>query len=213
MDTGGRKWGRPYLTRAFFDLLGDDHGRPGAAGDGRGRRPPGRRRAQPHRRDALYGRYWGCLESHAFLHFELCYYQAIDYAIAHGLRARRGRRPGRAQARSAATCRCRPTRPHWIADRGFRRAVADFLERERRRRRAGDRGADGVLAVPEGERVAASPPNGGREGESPSLPLSSNLKDLLGLAPPSPYDGGGWPTADCRRPPAASARASWGTRP
>ena len=47
--------------------------------------------------DTLYGRYWGCLESHAFLHFEACYYQAIDYAIAHGLAAGRGRRPGRPQ--------------------------------------------------------------------------------------------------------------------
>ena len=54
MDTGGRKWGSPYLTRSFFDILGIDHGRQGRAGDGRGRRPPGRRRAQPQgRRHAL----------------------------------------------------------------------------------------------------------------------------------------------------------------
>ena len=60
--------------------------------------------------DCLYGRNWGAIEHHPFLHFEVCYYQAIDYAIAHGLRARRGRRPGRAQARARLPAGARPTR-------------------------------------------------------------------------------------------------------
>lgn len=84
-DTGGRKWGTPYLTREFFDcvqqtmrddvllVLAERDGRP-IAGALNFIGP-----------DALYGRYWGCVEDHAFLHFELCYHQAIDHAIAHGL--------------------------------------------------------------------------------------------------------------------------------
>ena len=55
--------------------------------------------------DTLYGRYWGCLESHAFLHFEACYYQAIDYAIAHGLASASRRAPRASTRSSAATCR------------------------------------------------------------------------------------------------------------
>ena len=86
MDTGSRKWGRPYLNRTFFSLLGERHGRPRAAGDGRSAA------ARPIAGalnligdDTLYGRYWGCLEDQPFLHFEVCYYQAIAFAIAHGL--------------------------------------------------------------------------------------------------------------------------------
>ena len=102
--------------------------------------------------DTLYGRYWGCLESHAFLHFEACYYQAIDYAIAHGLqRVEAGAQGDHKIQRGYLPV---PTySAHWIVDPGFRRAVDDYLKRERPGGRAGDRGADGVLAVPEGERV------------------------------------------------------------
>ncbi len=100
MDTGARKWGRPYLTRAFFSEIGAtmaEHillaiakraGRPIAGA------------LNFIGKDALYGRYWGAVEDHPFLHFEVCYYQAIDYAIAHGLRAGRSRRARRAQARA-----------------------------------------------------------------------------------------------------------------
>jgi len=129
-DTGSRKWGSPYLTRAAFDLLGErmgedivlvlafDHARPIAgalnfAGE-----------------DALYGRYWGCTEDRRFLHFELCYYQAIDEAIERGLR----RVEAGAQGQHKIARGYEPvqtTSAHWIADPGFRRAVADFLERER----------------------------------------------------------------------------------
>jgi predicted N-acyltransferase len=80
--------------------------------------------------DTLYGRYWGCLESHAFLHFEACYYQAIDYAIAHGLQRVEAGRPGRPQ--DSARLSPGPTfSAHWIVDPGFRRAVDNFLKQER----------------------------------------------------------------------------------
>jgi len=130
MDTGGRKWGSPYLTRSFFDILGatmadrvvlvlaEADGRPvGGALNMRGD-------------DALYGRYWGCLESHAFLHFEACYYRAIDYAIAHGLaRVEAGAQGDHKLQRGYLPV---PTySAHWIVDPRFRRAVADYLERER----------------------------------------------------------------------------------
>ncbi|MGX7951446.1 GNAT family N-acetyltransferase [Tsuneonella sp. HG249] len=129
-DTGSRKWGSPYLTRAAFDLLGErmgesivlvlalHAGRPIAgalnfAGS-----------------DALYGRYWGCSEDHRFLHFELCYYQAIDEAIGRGLaRVEAGAQGQHKIARGYEPVQT--TSAHWIADPGFRSAVADFLRRER----------------------------------------------------------------------------------
>ena len=80
--------------------------------------------------DALYGRYWGCTRDRPFLHFELCYYQAIDAAIARGLQ----RVEAGAQGRHKLARGYEPVRTwsaHWIADPGFREAVADFLERER----------------------------------------------------------------------------------
>ena len=99
MDTGSRKWGRPYLTREFFSLIGetmaDEIVLIMARRDGRfiagainfiGA-------------GTLFGRHWGAVEHHPFLHFEVCYYQAIEFAIARRLQPRRGRRPGRAQAR------------------------------------------------------------------------------------------------------------------
>ncbi len=130
MDTGGRKWGSPYLTRSFFDILGDtmadkvvlvmaeaDGQTVGGALNLRGD-------------DTLYGRYWGCLESHAFLHFEACYYQAIDFAIANGLkRVEAGAQGDHKIQRGYLPV---PTfSAHWIVDPGFRRAVDDFLSRER----------------------------------------------------------------------------------
>jgi hypothetical protein len=129
-DTGSRKWGSPYLTRAAFDLLGERlgeriwlvlafaGGRPIAGalnfiGD-----------------QAIYGRYWGCLVDKPFLHFELCYYQAIDAAIARGLaRVEAGAQGGHKLARGYEPVRTWSM--HYIADPGFRAAVADFLERER----------------------------------------------------------------------------------
>ena len=95
-DTGSRKWGRPYLTRAFFDRIGE------TMGDQlllflayRGGRPiaGALNLIGP---DTLYGRYWGTIDEVPFLHFELCYYQAIEWAIAHGLAVGPGGRAGRA---------------------------------------------------------------------------------------------------------------------
>jgi hypothetical protein len=130
MDTGGRKWGSPYLTRAFFDILGntmaDNVVLVMAEADGR----PVGGALNLRGDDTLYGRYWGCLESHAFLHFEACYYQAIDYAITHGLtRVEAGAQGDHKIQRGYLPVKTYSA--HWIVDRGFRRAVDDFLSRER----------------------------------------------------------------------------------
>jgi predicted N-acyltransferase len=129
-DTGSRKWGRPYLTRGFFPLLGE------ALGD-RVLLILAERDGVPIAGalnligdDALYGRYWGATEEVPFLHFELCYYQAIDAAIARGLaRVEAGAQGEHKLARGYEPV---PTwSAHYIPDPNFRRAIADFLERER----------------------------------------------------------------------------------
>ncbi len=130
-DTGSRKWGRPYLTRAFFDemqammrddillVLAERHGRWVAGA------------LNFIGRETLYGRYWGCVEEHPCLHFELCYYQAIDYAIAAGLqRVEAGAQGEHKLARGYLPTEIHSL--HWIADPGFRAAVAHYLEAERR---------------------------------------------------------------------------------
>lgn len=131
MDTGSRKWGRPYLTRAFFDLLGaamPEHlalvlcTRDGVPVAGA---------LNLIGADALYGRYWGCLEDHRFLHFEACYYRAIEFAIARGLaRVEAGAQGEHKLQRGYLPVATHSA--HWIAHEGFRDAVADFLVRERR---------------------------------------------------------------------------------
>ena len=129
-DTGARKWGRPYLTRRFFSMLGETMADKVllilALRDGR----PIAGALNLIGADTLYGRYWGCVEDVPFLHFELCYYQAIDYAIAHGLkRVEAGAQGGHKLARGY-----RPTptwSAHYIVNAGFRRAVANYLEAER----------------------------------------------------------------------------------
>lgn len=131
MDTGARKWGRPYLNRRFFSLIGT---------------------AMPERvllvlakragryiagainfigDDALYGRNWGSIEEHPFLHFEVCYYQAIEFAISRGLsRVEAG---AQGEHKLARGYRAVPTySAHRLADPRFARAVADYLARERR---------------------------------------------------------------------------------
>ncbi len=130
-DTGARKWGRPYLTRAFFDLIA------GSMSDSivlflayRGGQPVAGalNLLGP---DCLYGRYWGCVEDIPFLHFELCYYQAIDFAIAHGLaRVEAGAQGEHKLARGYLPVTTWSA--HFIADPGFRAAIEDFLVRERR---------------------------------------------------------------------------------
>lgn len=129
-DTGARKWGTPYLTRSAFDLLGERMGDQIllflAYADGQ----PIAGALNFIGADALYGRYWGCLVDKPFLHFELCYYRAIDEAIARGLsRVEAGAQGGHKLARGyepVQTCSM-----HYIADPGFRAAVADYLAQER----------------------------------------------------------------------------------
>ena len=129
-DTGARKWGRPYLTRTFFSLvaerLGDDVLLFLAKRDGRYIAGALNFVGQ----DALYGRYWGCVEDVPNLHFELCYYQAIEEAIARRLsRVEAGAQGPHKLARGyqpVATVSA-----HFIAHAGLRRAIAGFLEQER----------------------------------------------------------------------------------
>ena len=128
-DTGSRKWGHPYLTRAFFDLIGetmaDDVVLVFAQRDGK----PIAGALNFIGRETLFGRYWGCTEHHPFLHFELCYYQAIDYAIRHGLRVEAGAQGEHKLARGYLPVATHSL--HWIADRGFREAVERYLRAEK----------------------------------------------------------------------------------
>ena len=129
-DTGARKWGQPYLTRTFFRTIAetmsdnlvfflaerDDRPIAGALNFIGG--------------DALFGRYWGCLEDRPFLHFELCYYQAIEFAIEHGLaRVEAGAQGQHKIARGYEPVATHSA--HWIADEGFRNAIARYLDAER----------------------------------------------------------------------------------
>jgi predicted N-acyltransferase len=130
METGSRKWGRPYLTRSFYSLIGEKM---------RDRivlvmaKRAGRWIAGAINfigSHTLFGRHWGAIEHHPFLHFELCYYQAIEFAIAHKLpRVEAG-----AQGEHKISRGYLPTTTysaHYIADPALRRAVADYLVRER----------------------------------------------------------------------------------
>lgn len=129
-DTGARKWGRPYLNRAFFSAVG--------AAMGERIVLVMAKRAGRHIAGAinfrgantLYGRNWGCIEDHPFLHFEVCYHQAIDYAIAHGLaRVEAGAQGEHKLARGYRPVITRSL--HHIADPGLRRPVAAYLAQER----------------------------------------------------------------------------------
>ena len=130
MSTSDRKWGSAYLTRRFFDLLGErlgdrvvlvvalHHGEPVAGA------------LNLRGSTTLYGRNWGSVGEFKFLHFEACYYRAIDYAIAHGL--------ARVEAGAQGTHKIQrgylPSETysaHWLRDPGFADAVERFLERER----------------------------------------------------------------------------------
>src|SRR6478736_2204500 len=130
METGSRKWGRPYLTRDFFSVVGQkmsDRILLVMA------RRAGRWIAGAINfigADTLFGRNWGAVEHHPFLHFELCYYQAIDYAIAHRL----ARVEAGAQGEHKLARGYLPVTTHsanYIADPGLRRAISDYLARER----------------------------------------------------------------------------------
>ncbi|MDQ0560241.1 putative N-acyltransferase [Rhizobium mesoamericanum] len=130
IDTGGRKWGRPYLTRKFYSLIGE-------------RMPDDIVLVMAKRNgryiagainfiggDTLYGRHWGCLEDHPFLHFEVCYHQAIDFALEKGLkRVEAGAQGEHKLARGYLPVTTHSA--HFVAHAGLRRAIADYLERER----------------------------------------------------------------------------------
>ena len=129
-DTGARKWGSPYLTRRFFDLahekmaqdmalvLAERNGRPVAGA------------LNFIGRETLFGRYWGCLEHHPCLHFELCYYRAIDLAIELGLsRVEAGAQGEHKLARGYLPCETNSL--HWVGDPGFSDAIRKYLDAER----------------------------------------------------------------------------------
>ena len=130
LDTGDRKWGDPYLNRAFFDRVGNDLAEScvlmlayeeDTAIAGALHLIGG---------DCLYGRYWGCTEYHPFLHFELCYYQAMDFAITHKL----ARVEAGAQGEHKLLRGYMPTptySAHWIGEPNLRAAIARYLEQER----------------------------------------------------------------------------------
>ncbi|HMB47576.1 MAG TPA: GNAT family N-acetyltransferase [Afifellaceae bacterium] len=130
LDTGSRKWGRPYLNRTFFSLIGE--------------RMADRILLIMARRngryiagalnligsDTLYGRNWGCIEHHDCLHFEVCYYQAIEFALAKGLtRVEAGAQGAHKLARGYLPATTFSA--HFILDPNFRSAVDDFLQQER----------------------------------------------------------------------------------
>jgi predicted N-acyltransferase len=129
-STSDRKWGEAYLTRAFFDLLGERMADRVALVMARKGRRYVAGALNLIGRDTLYGRNWGCVGDFPFLHFEACYYRAIDFAIERGLR--RVEAGAQGQHKIQRGYLPAPTySAHWIRDRGFARAVADFLTRER----------------------------------------------------------------------------------
>ena len=131
IDTGGRKWGTPYLTREFFSLIGETMAdnillvmchREGRYVAGAINFIGG---------ECLFGRNWGCIEDHPFLHFEVCYYQAIEYAIEKGL----SRVEAGAQGQHKLARGYLPTHTysaHWIVNDSFREAISHFLDQENR---------------------------------------------------------------------------------
>jgi uncharacterized protein len=130
METGSRKWGRPYLNRKFFSLVGESMAKDVllvlAKRDGRWIAGA----INFIGSDTLFGRNWGAIEHHPFLHFEVCYYQAIDFAIAHRLKVVEAGAQGEHKIARGYLPRTTYS-AHFIADRGLRRAIDDYLLRER----------------------------------------------------------------------------------
>jgi len=129
-STVDRKWGSAYLTKPFFSMLGERLGDAVVLMLALHEGTPVAGALNLMGEDALYGRNWGCIGDWPFLHFELCYYQAIDFAIGHGL----SRVEAGAQGEHKIQRGYLPSATysgHWIAHRGLRRAIADFLTEER----------------------------------------------------------------------------------
>src|SRR3981189_1883441 len=130
METGSRKWGRPYLTRTFFSLIGERMARDVllVMAKRNGRWIAGAINfIGAH---TLFGRNWGAIEHHPFLHFEVCYYQAIEFAIKRGLKTVEAGAQGEHKLARGYLPQATYS-AHYIADPHFRRAVADYLKRER----------------------------------------------------------------------------------
>lgn len=129
-STVDRKWGSAYLTRSFFSMLGERLGERVVLMYAENGNRPVAGALNLAGEEALYGRNWGCRGDWPFLHFELCYYRAIDWAIAHGLRRVEAGAQGRHKIQRGYLPR--PTySAHWIAHRGLRQAVERFLVEER----------------------------------------------------------------------------------
>lgn len=130
METGSRKWGRPYLTRAFYSLIGESMSRNIVLIMARRNDRWIAGAINFIGSDTLFGRHWGAVEHHPFLHFEVCYYQAIDFAIRHGLKTVEAGAQGEHKIARGYLPQTTYS-AHFIADPGFRRAVADYLKHER----------------------------------------------------------------------------------
>jgi uncharacterized protein len=130
METGSRKWGRPYLNRKFFSLIGESMAKDVllvmARRDGRWIAGA----INFIGSDTLFGRNWGAIEHHPFLHFEVCYYQAIDFAIQHRLKVVEAGAQGEHKIARGYLPQTTYS-AHFIADRGLRRAIDEYLARER----------------------------------------------------------------------------------
>jgi uncharacterized protein len=130
METGSRKWGRPYLSRQFFSLIGETMAEDVLLVMARRNNRWIAGAINFIGSDTLFGRNWGAIEHHPFLHFEVCYYQAIDFAIRHGLATVEAGAQGEHKIARGYLPQTTYS-AHFIADPGLRRAIADYLKRER----------------------------------------------------------------------------------
>ena len=130
METGSRKWGRPYLTRSFFSLIGESMPQDVLLVMARRNNRWIAGAINFIGSDTLFGRNWGAIEHHPFLHFEVCYYQAIDFAIARGLQTVEAGAQGEHKIARGYLPQTTYS-AHYIADPGLRRAIDEYLRRER----------------------------------------------------------------------------------
>jgi uncharacterized protein len=130
METGSRKWGRPYLTRSFFSLVGDSMARDVLLIMARRNNRWIAGAINFIGSETLFGRNWGAIEHHPFLHFEVCYYQAIDFAISRGLKTVEAGAQGEHKIARGYLPQTTYS-AHYIADPSLRRAIDDYLRRER----------------------------------------------------------------------------------
>ncbi len=130
METGSRKWGRPYLTRSFFSLIGESMTEDVLLVMARRNNRWIAGAINFIGSDTLFGRNWGAVEHHPFLHFEVCYYQAIEFAIKSRLKIVEAGAQGEHKIARGYLPQTTYS-AHYIADPGLRRAIDDYLKRER----------------------------------------------------------------------------------